>query len=195
MDQTETNLSAVEAAEAAEEKKPNWFLDTVQTILLALIIFLVINTLTLRVRVYNVSMQPTLKEGYLLLVNRLAYKFGEPERGDIIVFHYQGDKGEDYVKRVIGIPGDVVKVEGGVVYLNDYPLTEPYIREMPNYANTWTVPADSLFVLGDNRNDSSDSHSWGFVNQAWVVGKALMVYWPLDHFTLLNNPLVLPAGF
>jgi signal peptidase I len=125
-------------------------------------------------------MQPTLKQGYLLLVNKLAYKLGEPEYGDVIVFHYNGDQQEDYIKRVIGLPGDEVDIRDGVVRVNGMVLTEPYIMEVPGYTGTWSVPEGSLFVLGDNRNHSSDSHQWGYVQMDWVVGKALYVYWPFE---------------
>jgi len=176
------------APEAAPEKNARGFWrDLFETILMAVVLFLILNTVTSRVRVYNVSMQPTLKEGNLLVVNKLAYKLGEPNRGDIIVFHYQGTMNEDYIKRVIGLPGDTVEVGGGVVRINGQVITEPYIAELPNYAGTWVVPEGELFVLGDNRNHSSDSHEWGFVQLDWVVGKALVIYWPLDRVRLLSS--------
>jgi len=158
-----------------------------ETILMAVVLFLLLNAVTSRVRVYNVSMQPTLHEGNLLVVNKLAYKLGEPKRGDIIIFHYQGTLTEDYIKRVIGLPGDTIDIGGGVVRVNGQAITEPYIAELPGYTGTWKVPEGELFVLGDNRNRSSDSHDWGFVKQEWVVGKAILVYWPLDDIRVLTN--------
>ena len=89
---------------------------------------------------------------------------------------------------MIGLPGDVVKVGGGIVRVNGQVITEPYIAELPGYTGTWKVPAGELFVLGDNRNHSSDSHDWGFVEQEWVVGKAIIVYWPLDRIRVLLSP-------
>ncbi len=196
VEQNETETKVVEptSQEVPEKKTQGFWRDLLETILMAVVLFLLLNAATSRVRVYNISMQPTLHEGNLLVVNKLAYKFGEPKRGDIIVFHYQGTVTEDYIKRVIGLPGDTVRVDDGVVRVNGQAITEPYIAEFPGYTGTWKVPEGELFVLGDNRNHSSDSHDWGFVQQEWVVGKAIIVYWPLDRIRLLLSPdLVLAA--
>jgi len=101
---------------------------------------------------------------------------------------------EDYIKRVIGLPGDEVRIEGGMVYVNGSLLDEPYIAAPPSYPGVWAVPEDSFFVLGDNRNQSSDSHSWGFVPLENIVGKALVVYWPLDQIKTLYHPLIVNAA-
>ena len=190
VEQNEADTKIVEPTpQAAPETKARGFWrDLIETILMAVVLFLLLNAVTSRVRVYNVSMQPTLYEGNLLVVNKLAYKLGEPKRGDIIVFHYQGSPTEDYIKRVIGLPGDTVEVSGGVVRVNGQTLTEPYIAALPGYTGTWKESEGELFVLGDNRNHSSDSHDWGFVNQEWVVGKAIVVYWPLDRIRILTPP-------
>lgn len=165
-----------------------FLIDTFETLLLALLLFLVINGVSSRVRVENISMKPTLQPGNLLLVNKLAYKWGEPKHGDVIVFHYQGSKNDDYIKRLIGLPGDVVTVKNRIVYVNDIGLTEPYIADLPAYEGSWTVPEGNVFVLGDNRNNSSDSHQWGFVDMKDIVGKALFIYWPLDAARSLTMP-------
>lgn len=170
-----------------------FIIDTVETILLALVLFLVINTLSARVRVENVSMKPTLQPGEFLLVNRVAYKLGEPSIGDIIVFHAPGVSDMDYIKRIIGLPGDAVSITGGTVTVNNQPLYEPYIADSPNYSGEWIVPEGEYFVLGDNRNNSSDSHLWGFVPQEDIVGKALLIYWPLSEAALLTRPNVVQA--
>ena len=196
VEQNEADTKIVEPTpQAAPETKARGFWrDLIETILMAVVLFLLLNAVTSRVRVYNVSMQPTLYEGNLLVVNKLAYKLGEPKRGDIIVFHYQGSPTEDYIKRVIGLPGDTVDVSGGVVRVNGQTLTEPYIAALPAYTGTWKVSEGELFVLGDNRNHSSDSHDWGFVNQEWVVGKAIVVYWPLDRIRILSHPNLVNAA-
>ena len=196
VEQNETETKNIELTpQAAPEKKARGFWrDLIETILMAVVLFLLLNAVTSRVRVYNISMQPTLFEGNLLVVNKLAYKLGEPKRGDIIVFHYQGSPAEDYIKRVIGLPGDTVDVSGGVVQMNGQALTEPYIAALPGYTGTWTVSEGELFVLGDNRNHSSDSHDWGFVKQEWVVGKAVVVYWPLDRIRILSHPDLVNAA-
>lgn len=186
--------SGDKVADGEENKKDPFWKDLVQTIILAVLIFLILNTMTSRVKVFNVSMQPTLKQGYLLVVNKLAYRWGEPKRGDIIVFHHAGIENQDYIKRIIGLPGDTVEVSGGIVTVNGTPLTEPYIKEMPRYTLTEKVPAGKLFVLGDNRNQSDDSHSWGFVDMEWVVGKAFLIYWPLKEFRLLTGPDIIENG-
>ena len=189
VEQNETETKVVEPTPEVvpENKTRGFWRDMLETILMAVVLFLLLNAVTSRVRVYNVSMQPTLYEGNLLVVNKLAYKLGEPKRGDIIIFHYQGTLTEDYIKRVIGLPGDTIDIGGGIVRVNGQAITEPYIAELPGYTGTWKVPEGELFVLGDNRNRSSDSHDWGFVKQEWVVGKAILVYWPLDDIRVLTN--------
>lgn len=158
-----------------------------QTLILALVLYFLIDAVIARVRVDKISMEPTLEPGYLLLVNRLAYRFDTPKTGDIVIFHYPGNPSEDYVKRVIGVPGDTVKVDGGVVYVNRRALAEDYIMANPNYNGEWIVPTDSVFVLGDNRNQSSDSHEWGFVPYDMLVGKALAIYWPFNEIKILSQ--------
>ncbi len=190
----EADGSGDKAADDEENKKDPFWKDLVQTIILAVLIFLILNSVTSRVKVFNISMQPTLKQGYLLVVNKLAYRWGEPKRGDIIVFHHAGIENQDYIKRVIGLPGDTVEVSGGIVSVNGTPLTEPYIKEMPRYTLTEKVPEGKLFVLGDNRNQSDDSHSWGPVDMDWVVGKALLIYWPLNEIRLLTGPDIIENG-
>jgi len=179
------------------EKKPSnsirrFLLELLETVVLAVILYFGIDAVIARVRVENISMEPTLVPGEFLMVNKLAYKFGLPKYGDIIVFHY--DPTEDFIKRVIGLPGDTVEVKGGVVYMNNQAFTEPYINEPPDYTGTWSVPADSLFVLGDNRRNSSDSHVWGFVAMKEVIGKAIVIYWPLKDARLIKPALVVSAS-
>ncbi len=182
---------------AEPEKKPSnslrrFLLELLETVGLAVILYFGIDAVIARVRVENISMEPTLVPGEFLMVNKLAYKFGQPKYGDIVVFHY--DPTEDFIKRVIGLPGDTVEVKGGIVYVNNRAFTEPYIKETPDYTGTWTVPADSLFVLGDNRRNSSDSHVWGFVAMKEVIGKAIVIYWPLKDARVIKPALVVSAS-
>lgn len=167
--------------------------DILETVLLSAALFLVINALTARVRVDGYSMLPTLEDGNFVLVNRLAYRFGEPQRGDIIVFHFDQTH-QDLIKRIIGLPGDEVRASDGVIYVNDVALVEPYIAELPAYNGAWTIPPDHFFVLGDNRNDSSDSHSWGVLASDKVVGKAIFVYWPFPNLSILDHYDLLKAN-
>ena len=162
-------------------------LDIVETILLAVVMFIGINAISARVRVDGRSMVPTLKHNEFVLVSRIAYKFWEPNRGDIVVFHYPYDPTQDYIKRIIGIPGDTVKIQSGKVTVNGTILEEPYIAEDPAYEGTWSVHPDTLFVLGDNRNDSSDGHIWGLLPFKNVIGKAIFIYWPFTEFNLIDH--------
>jgi signal peptidase I len=172
----------------------SFVLETLQTVILAVVLYFLIDTVVARVRVENISMQPTLQSGEFVLVNKLAYRIGDIRRGDIIVFHYPQDPSQDYIKRIIGVAGDVVDVHDQTVFVNNQALVEPYIMAKPLYDGTWTVPPNDLFVLGDNRNESSDSHYWGFVPDANVVGRALVIYWPLNDLKILDQPIVVKAA-
>ncbi len=196
VEQNETEIKIEEQTPQTgrEQKSRGFWRDLIETVLMAVVLFLLLNAVTSRVRVYNISMQPTLYEGNLLVVNKFAYKLGTPKRGDIVIFHYQGTPTEDYIKRVIGLPGDTVNISNGVVQVNGQTLTEPYIAALPKYTGTWMVPEGELFVLGDNRNLSSDSHEWGFVKQEWIVGKAVLVYWPLDRIRVLTSQNLVHAA-
>ena len=183
--------------ESSVEQKPFWknaLVEILQTLILAVVLYFAIDAVFARVRVINISMQPTLYEGDIILVNKLAYKVGKMETGDVVIFHNPGDLSEDYIKRLIGTPGDVVKVENGQVFVNGTLLDEPYIAETPYYEGEWKVPEDAVFVLGDNRNQSSDSHSWGYVPLQDLVGKALAVYWPLDAVKVITHPEMAQAS-
>lgn len=178
-------------------EKTNWkavVLDFVETIALALLLFIGINTVSARVRVEGFSMQPTLQDGEFVLVNRVAYRFGQPERGDIIVFRDPNNiNGKDLIKRIIGLPGDTIVIRDGTVSLNGQLLHEDYIAAPPVYSGQWEVPPGHLFVLGDNRNDSSDSHSWGLLPIENVIGKAVLIYWPPPEWNILKHPEVLAS--
>jgi signal peptidase I len=165
-----------------------FLLDVLETIVLSVLLFLAINTISARIRVDGFSMEPTLRNGEFVIVNKLAYRFGEPIIGDVIVFHYPRDPEQEYIKRVIGLSGDQVRIAAGQVYVNEQPIAEPYIAAPPRYDSQWSVPENSLFVLGDNRNNSSDSHNWGPVPMENVIGKALFVYWPPDEWGLIQHP-------
>jgi signal peptidase I len=185
--------------------------ETLETIGLAILLFLVINVISARVRVDGFSMRPTLDDGEFVLVGRLTNLFGGYHHGDIIVFRPPmypeagffrrllglpniSDEYEDYIKRVIGLPGETVKIEDGTVFIDGVPLIEPYISAPADYMGEWTVPAGELFVLGDNRNNSADSHAWGFLPIKNVLGKALVVYWPFtDWMVIKSDQAVLAA--
>ena len=182
---------------SAEKSRGGWRLlrEALETLVLSLVIFGVINTLSARIRVESVSMQPTLYARDFVIVNKLAYRLGEPSRGDVIVFRYPpAPEQEPYIKRIIGLPGDQVHITGGKVYINGVALAEPYLKVATNQGGEWVVPSGSLFVMGDNRNSSSDSRAWGMVPFENVIGKALVVYWPPGKWGLLSFPSAAAAG-
>lgn len=189
------NLSDSPQQPASSYSWRGLLLETLQTVLLSVLLFVSIQFVTERVRVLSISMQPTLYEKDFVLVNRLAYRLGDLHRQDVIVFQPPFDQeGEPYIKRLIGLPGDKVRVAKGRVYVNDVPLQEGYLAASPNYRGEWKVPDDQVFVLGDNRNNSSDSHNWGMVPLDNVIGKAEFVYWPVGHWQGLNPNRVAAAS-
>jgi signal peptidase I len=192
----DTNQSTVNSELSQPKEKRSGFLrflvDILETLVLSVVLFVSINMISARIRVDGASMEPTLVSGEYVIVNRLSYRLGSPQRGDIIVFHFPRDPKEEYIKRIIGLPGDEVEVKNGAVYVNGQLLNESYLKVKMDYLGTWSVPEGQLFVLGDNRNNSSDSHDWGTVPMDYVVGKAVLVYWPppawglIDHVPLAN---------
>ncbi|MBI4317371.1 MAG: signal peptidase I [Chloroflexi bacterium] len=186
--------------------------EILETILLTLIIFLLVRAVVQNFKVEGRSMEPTLESGQYLLINKAAYwhvdpgavgryvpvvrtmddkqmfVFGQPQRGDVIVFRYPKDLSRDFIKRVIALPGETVEVRQGVVYVNSKPLDEHYLLDRPNYfVERQVVPPDNYFVLGDNRNNSLDSHVWGMVPVENIIGKAWLSYWPVDRWGLLQG--------
>ena len=198
-----------------------------ETAILALVIFLLVRAVVQNFQVEGRSMEPTLETRWYLLVNKALYWeidlgtvnkflpfvdpgddptryiFRGPRRGDVIVFRAPdstpGAPERDFIKRVIGLPGDTVLIKDCTVYVNGEALKETYIAAPPNYTyptpepgsteppGPVTVPKGQYFVLGDNRNNSSDSHSWGMLPKENIIGQAWVVYWPFDNFGLLNN--------
>jgi signal peptidase I len=180
--------------------------ELLQTVALTLLIFVAMRSVVQNFKVEGTSMEPTLHHNEFLIINKAAYTridgtplerfvtpahaanngnsgprylFGDPARGDIIVFRYPQQPEKDFIKRIIGIPGDTVEVREGRVYLNGKLLAEPYAREGATYsAPAKVVPPGQYFVLGDNRPNSSDSHVWGFVPADNLIGKAWIAYWP-----------------
>ncbi len=172
----------------AEGKQPTELVvrEIVETLLLTFFIFWLVNSFVGRYRIDGSSMNPTLQDGQYLLINNFSYYLTEPDRGDIIVFlHPNSDL--NLIKRVIGLPGDHVEIRDRHITVNGVLLTEPYIQADPTYTGDWTVPTDEFFVLGDNRNSSSDSHSWGFLPEENIIGKAEVVYWPISDWEMVPH--------
>jgi signal peptidase I len=163
----------------------SWVRDLVFSVLIAVVLIVFIYQ---PVKVEGTSMTPTLTDQERIFINKFTYRFGlsSVERGDTVVFWYPQDMSKSYIKRVIGIPGDRIRIEDGHVFVNGRELSENYIPPENRDDSTWrdgrevTVPANDYFVLGDHRNQSSDSRMWGWVPRKNIYGKAVFVYWPLD---------------
>lgn len=162
-------------------------LDILETLILAVVLYFGINAVSARVRVDGFSMNPSLENGEYILVNKLSYRFGEPTRGDIIVFSFPLDPEQDLIKRVIGLPGETISIQNGQVTVNGVILDEPYIAASPLYNGTWVVTDEQLFVLGDNRNESKDSHEWGLLPMENIIGKAVVIYWPPPKWEMIDH--------
>ena len=156
-------------------------------------IYALVNLSTVRFIVQGPSMQPNFQDGQFLIVSRVNYLIGDPEHGDVIVFHFPGDTEQDYIKRVIGIPGDVVEMRETLVYVNNVPLDEPYINEPCTESRCpdgrWELGTDEYFVMGDNRNRSSDSRSEtvGLVSRQYIVGEVFVRYWPPEDWGFVSQ--------
>jgi signal peptidase I len=185
-----TQLENQPQPEPITEQPTNWkrfLLDILETLVLAVVLYFGINAVSARVRVDGFSMNPTLQDGEYILINKLAYKLGEPMRGDIVVFVFPVNPEEDLIKRIIGLPGDTIAVQNGILSINGVAMDEPYINAPPAYNGTWQVSEGELFVLGDNRNDSRDSHQWGLLPVENVIGRAVLIYWPPEEWQIINH--------
>jgi len=135
------------------------------------------------VKVEGTSMMPGLEDQERIFVNKFVYRWEPISRGDIVVFRYPRDTTKSYIKRVIGVAGDRVRIENGQVYVNEQPIEEDYVPSEYADARSYpevTVPANSYFVLGDHRTMSNDSRDFGPVNERYIYGKAVFGYWPME---------------
>lgn len=176
------------------EKRYRLVREIIETIVLTVLMFLIIRLAVQNFNIDGMSMEPGLHNQELILVDKWSYLFRAPVRGDTIVFIAPPNPAQDYIKRIIGLPGDVITIQNTTVYVNGKALTEPYVdprrqgNPYPSFSNR-IVPPDAYFVLGDNRGGSSDSRDWGCVPKKNIVGQAALVYWPLgqDNNGLLKN--------
>lgn len=176
----------------------SFVLDTMQTILLAASIFLVIYIFILRpFQVSGDSMFPTFKNREYILTNLIGLRFAQPIRGDVIVFKAPKEEEKDFIKRVIGEPGDTVLIKDGLVYVNGTLLDEnAYLpSDVKTYGGSFlkdgepaVVPSGNYFVMGDNRMYSSDSREWGFLPRKDIIGVSFFVYWPVTTMRVIKNP-------
>ncbi len=188
-------------------KKKSAVREWVESILVAFILAVIIRTFVVQAfKIPTGSMRPTLMEGDLILVNKFIYgakvpftqlqlpAIRQPKRGDVVVFIYPEDNKKDFIKRLIGLPGDVVEIKNGTIYINDKPLLDPMFNQRYYYnrgdfateSKKITVPKDSFFVLGDNSASSKDSRYWGYVPRQNVLGKAILIYWPPNRIRIIK---------
>jgi signal peptidase I len=181
--------------------------DWAESIVIAFLLAMTIRAFVVQAfKIPTGSMKPTLWEGDLILVNKFIYgakvpftkyrlpEVGKLQRGDVVVFIYPEDPKKDYIKRLVGLPGDTVEIRNGTIYVNDKPLLERTFNQRYYYnrgdyakeAQKITVPQDSLYVLGDNSISSKDSRYWGFVPRNNILGKAMVVYWPIRRMGVIR---------
>jgi signal peptidase I len=171
-----------------------FFLDFLETIVVSLAIFAVVYLFLFQPhQVDGLSMMPDFKNGEYILTDKISYHLHKPNRGDVVVFHSPQDERIDFIKRIIGTPGDILKISGGYVYLNGTKLEEIYVNDpgqvLPGKflreGVEIEVPLGQYFVMGDNRNHSSDSREWGLITSSEIVGRAFFRYWPISEFGLV----------
>ncbi|CFW97132.1 Peptidase S26A, signal peptidase I [Syntrophomonas zehnderi OL-4] len=170
----------------------DFFREMITIIVIAFILAMILRTFVIEGRIIpSGSMLPTLQLQDRVMVNKFIYHFKEPQRGDIVVFAPPEvlNSKDDYIKRVIGLPGDTVEMKNNQVYINNKPLKEPYLAEPLNYEyGPVVVPDNCLLVLGDNRNHSFDSHMWNaWLTKDRIKGKAFVIYWPVKEIKLLDR--------
>jgi signal peptidase I len=191
-----TAVSDVTRDFAYEEKprlSPGWQLafDIGETLVLTLVMFVVIRLAVQNYQIDGTSMVPTFQNSQFVLVDKLTYNFSAPQRGDVIVFEFPLNHSQNFIKRIIGIPGDRIEIDsGGNLSVNGETLTEPYINDFENAASgpkNVVLGPNQYFVMGDNRGGSYDSRDWGPVNRSEIIGKATLVYWPLNQLRLVPN--------
>ncbi len=165
-----------------------WIRDLVLAIFIALVVILFLYQ---PVKVEGTSMLPTLEDQERVFINKFVYRLGleRIQRGDTVVFWFPGDPSKSYIKRVIGLPGDRVEVRAGYVFVNGYPISEPYVpedfRDKSNMAPVM-VPENHYFVMGDHRSSSNDSRHWGPLPARAIYGKAVFAYWPLERLGIVQ---------
>lgn len=186
--------SVLQPGRPAVESRSRLLREVIETILLTLLVFTVVKVTVQPYRIDGPSMEPGLHTNEYVLVNLLAYRFGSPQRGDVIVFHPPIDPSEQYIKRVIGIPGDTVTITATEVFVDNVELKEPYVYPLaPGEFGSTTIlsqvkiPAGEYFVLGDHRDNSTDSRVFGPVKAQNIIGKAEFVLWPINTIHVIDT--------
>ncbi|MBL8231536.1 MAG: signal peptidase I [Bryobacterales bacterium] len=176
------------AARSAVALTLYWMRDLLLSVTIAIVVILFLYQ---PVKVEGTSMMPALEDQERIFINKYVYRFGIGEilRGDMVVFHYPNDPSKSYIKRVIGLPGDTVAVEDGIVFVNGKRLDEDYVPEQYRDRQSMPlmrIPSEHFFVLGDHRSSSNDSRAWGPVHRQYIYGKAVFVYWPIEKMGILH---------
>lgn len=162
--------------------------DVIIVLIATVAIFVLLQTATGRFRVCGSSMFPTIQDGDYIIVNKAAYFFSPPQRGDIIVLESPCKNDPDLIKRIIALPGDTIEVNNGIVFVNNTPLFEPYIFDKPQYTlPPQKIPPDNYFLLGDNRNNSADSHTGWTLPRQKIIGKTWLAYWPPPNWRAITQ--------
>lgn len=167
-------------------RRSRLFREVVETVLLTAIIFLLVNAATSRFEIDGSSMEPSLHHRERVIVDKVTYLFGPPQRGDVVVFTREGQP-KDYIKRMIGLPGETIEINNGTVYIDGQPLDEPYVAPASLTHPTRKLGADEYFVMGDNRGNSQDSRSFGPIRRQDIVGRAWIVYWPPAEWAIVPH--------
>jgi len=158
------------------------------TILAALVFFLGLQATIQSSVVLGSSMEPSFETGQRLIANKIIYRFDDVKRGDVVILHPPSNLSVDYIKRVIALPGETVEIKDGFVYINGKPLSEPYVLDPPRYTmKQLEVPKGYCFVLGDNRDNSNDSHIWGPLPRDNIIGKVWLSIWPPDDWDFVRH--------
>jgi signal peptidase I len=167
--------------------------ELIETLVLIGLVYTLVNLATVRFFIEGPSMQPSFWAGQFLIVSRVHYLLTSPERGDIVVFDPPGDDGTSneplLIKRLIGLPGDLVELREGLVYINGTALNEPYLKEDCRACNerSWQLGTDEYFFMGDNRNNSRDSRAFGPVTKNRIIGEAVVRYWPPQDWGIVTH--------
>ncbi|MBC7341757.1 MAG: signal peptidase I [Clostridia bacterium] len=183
------SIGAQEEQVSKENERRSTIIDFLEVLVIAAVLAAIIRLfLFTPFYIPSSSMEPALEPGDRIIVNKILYHFAVPQRGDIVVFRYPVDPSRDFVKRIIGLPGETVEVRNSRVYINGRPLEESYLPSQLSYPNYGPirVPQGSFFVMGDNRPDSDDSRVWGCLPDRYLIGKAVLIFWPLDRLRWLH---------
>lgn len=176
------------------QQQKSFLRDLLEIFLLAIVLYIIINFAVQTVHVMGQSMEPTLQDNDFLIASKVSYRLHDPQRGDIVIFKPNNGEEHDYIKRIIALPGDHVRVDHAQIWINGHQLKESYLNEQWTVLDTWppdgreqVVPSGSYVVMGDNRNHSTDSRTLGFQRRDAFLGKAWIRIWPLDRVTIFSS--------